>query len=450
MTIDFKESAKGTDNYERAIDKHNTSIARAMLVPDLMGFSGSGIEGGSFALGEKQFEIFYTIIEFIRKQLERVVTQGLINPLVMYNFGNNVKATFKFQQVDEQRKTEMTKLWLDAAKSGKIPVTDTHVNWFLRTVKAPEIEQSELAEINAKKKEVAAAIQGGKEEEDKSEEQKEDPKKEKPFTKKYATTYEKKVDFAKIENDLDTIESEYKSQLADMYKLSINALVDEIKRNRIIERKRFDLLNKLELKHQPKIKKLYKNMMTDAMNRGVGSVAKNYIVDDTVVLTDDDITAWVESGAINTTTTEAEFILGKVRPAISEGIRSGASTKDIITMIDEALKGHDITINAGRLETIVRTVVSTGYNEGRAQQFDSIKGEIVAYQYSAILDDRTSPLCERLNGKIIKPNELSLYNAPNHYNCRSLLVPIFKDEIFDGTFDVPPVVRTQGNFVELA
>lgn len=36
------------------------------------------------------------------------------------------------------------------------------------------------------------------------------------------------------------------------------------------------------------------------------------------------------------------------------------------------------------------------------------------------------------------------------HNCRSILVPIFSDEEFDGNFTIPEVVRTKGNFVELA
>ena len=78
--------------------------------------------------------------------------------------------------------------------------------------------------------------------------------------------------------------------------------------------------------------------------------------------------------------------------------------------------------------TIARTNASTAYNAGRAEWFNSpkVRPFISAYQYSAILDDQTTQFCEAHHDQIIKKDdpELSIVWPPNHFNCRSVMVPI--------------------------
>jgi SPP1 gp7 family putative phage head morphogenesis protein len=450
--VDLLEATKGTDNYERAIDKHNMSIARALLVPDLLGLSGGETGGGSYSLGQEQFNMFYIVVDFVRKQIERMVTQKIVQPLTFLNFGKDIKADFVFRVVDQQKLEKMINLWLQAVNGGKVPITDKHINWFLQSIEAPEIEQSELDEINAKKEEDRAAIQGQPEnEDDKEKDQLPEEEKKKEEKKKLTqySQYSKKVDFKQIENEMNAIENKYKDKLADLFKLSINGLVDEIKRKQIIEKKKFSALKDLTLKHQTRIEQTLRQMTTEAFISGKGSVTRTYIINDPLVLNDNQVAEWINAYAYDTSAAETQRILSTVKPIVTEGIRSGAGVKDIVKMIDDALKGYDTTYGKHQIETIVRTVTSSGYNEGRLQQFGSIKDQIQAYEFSAVLDGRTSPLCESLNGKILKPNEVNLYNAPLHFNCRSLLIPIFIDEEFDGNFNIPAVKRTKGNFVEL-
>jgi uncharacterized protein with gpF-like domain len=47
-------------------------------------------------------------------------------------------------------------------------------------------------------------------------------------------------------------------------------------------------------------------------------------------------------------------------------------------------------------------------------------------EYSAILDSRTTEVCKSLNGRQYKKDD-SVWNSitpPNHFNCRSVLIPI--------------------------
>ena len=81
-----------------------------------------------------------------------------------------------------------------------------------------------------------------------------------------------------------------------------------------------------------------------------------------------------------------------------------------------------------RLETLVRTNTFEAINEARYGYFtDPILGDFVeAFEYSAILDERTTEICECLDGTIQPKGDAfwDTFNPPNHFNCRSLLIPI--------------------------
>ena len=55
-----------------------------------------------------------------------------------------------------------------------------------------------------------------------------------------------------------------------------------------------------------------------------------------------------------------------------------------------------------------------------------IKPEVPAWQYSAIMDPRTTEICRGLDRKTYLSNDpiWSRVYPPNHYNCRSIVVPI--------------------------
>ena len=92
-------------------------------------------------------------------------------------------------------------------------------------------------------------------------------------------------------------------------------------------------------------------------------------------------------------------------------------------------------------------------NEARFALFEdpALEGLVVAYEYSAVLDDRTTAICESLDGAIYADNSevwtgSPRYIPPNHYNCRSLLIPIFSTDQWDGIESDPPSVDPQEGF----
>ncbi len=491
FTVDLLQAAKESTSggFEAAVNKHDTSIARHMLFPDLTGVSGASTGGGSYSLGQEHFGMLYETINNERKQLELLINREIITPLVLWNFGKGAEAKFRFITIDQKKKDMQLKNFLEAIKSGKIPPTPEHINHFLKEIDFPEISEEEFAKREQDEKDKI-----DKEDEmnrNKIEAMKKNPLvpgqpvepvppiKEKPKDKKNPippikpeikkkteqkdfagfyrelTVYEQRVDFVEIQRVGEKINDGNKDELAQSYKLSINGLVDEIKRKKIIERKRLDLVNGLTLKGTSKITKQIKGIMVDGYKLGTVTAKaeikkKDFLVDTIDVLSDEEVALWLNEFAFYVSNMEAGFILGKVKPILMETIRNGSSTVDAINQIDKALKGYDITVAGGlnRIETIVRTTTSKAFNQARTQEFEKVKTEIIGYQYSAILDNRTSDICNALDNQVFKPSEMNTYNPPNHFNCRSLLVPVFKDEEVEFT-DVPAVEKDAGDFLKL-
>jgi SPP1 gp7 family putative phage head morphogenesis protein len=68
-----------------------------------------------------------------------------------------------------------------------------------------------------------------------------------------------------------------------------------------------------------------------------------------------------------------------------------------------------------------------------------MQGVVVAFQYSAILDDRTRANHAEMDGRIYLINDpiWDTWTPPNGFNCRCVLIPITKYEQFEVS-DPPP------------
>ena len=72
-------------------------------------------------------------------------------------------------------------------------------------------------------------------------------------------------------------------------------------------------------------------------------------------------------------------------------------------------------------------------------------------QYFSTLDGRETELCRSLHLKVFDKTDPHIKHIypPNHFNCRSVLVPIFKGTEIDKTATLPNVEQTDGGFLKL-
>jgi SPP1 gp7 family putative phage head morphogenesis protein len=92
----------------------------------------------------------------------------------------------------------------------------------------------------------------------------------------------------------------------------------------------------------------------------------------------------------------------------------------------------DVFVTSPRIATTARTITTQNLNKARAALFtdDSVKKTVKALQYSAVIDRATTPICRSLDGIVFSFDNASnfTYTPPNHFNCRSILVPITQFE----------------------
>lgn len=108
---------------------------------------------------------------------------------------------------------------------------------------------------------------------------------------------------------------------------------------------------------------------------------------------------------------------------------------------------------AAYLETLARTSMYEAMNEARMAEFmdPALGGFVVALQYSAVLDNRTSDICETLGaqGGVVFATDSEfwdVYRPPNHFNCRSILTPITQADGWDGSESDDPGVDPAPGF----
>jgi SPP1 gp7 family putative phage head morphogenesis protein len=135
---------------------------------------------------------------------------------------------------------------------------------------------------------------------------------------------------------------------------------------------------------------------------------------------------------------------------------NAVATGRIVDDVAEALQ--KTVTSPHRIQTAVRTNAFEAINEARYSTFTdpALDGFVEALEYSAILDDRTTEICTHLDGRVY-PAESPQWDAirpPNHFNCRSLLVPVTiidtevegKDKLKGERWSKPPRIEPQQGF----
>lgn len=112
----------------------------------------------------------------------------------------------------------------------------------------------------------------------------------------------------------------------------------------------------------------------------------------------------------------------KVTQILVEGLETGASHLRVMEALSELFP----TFTSRRLENIARTESSAALTQGRLARFRAPDSGVVAVQFVAILDARTTHICRSRDGLIMRLDdpELGANTPPLHFYCRSTLVAV--------------------------
>jgi SPP1 gp7 family putative phage head morphogenesis protein len=112
----------------------------------------------------------------------------------------------------------------------------------------------------------------------------------------------------------------------------------------------------------------------------------------------------------------------RLEALIRKGIADG---DDVNTIADNVRKTASIKISRNQSKTLVVTAVTSVQAQVDQAVYKANDKAIVGWQYVAVLDSRTTPLCAHRDGTIYPPDD-TVHLPPAHYYCRSTTVPVFK------------------------
>lgn len=460
VQVDFVQNARdASDAYMKALDYYNQRISRSMLVPDLIGIGGSTVSGGSFALGKKHFDIFLGVIKSDKDSLERKINSKIVKTLTALNFGPDVKCTFKFLPNTNDDILTFAKTWAEAVRGGAFNANDEEVNHFRKVLGFPEGAVKKSAppvqvgpSAFPKKEENAEGV-------DKSKEGDKEPPAKEPkdkdaetFALREPTSYEKKVDYKKAEAMMDRAEGKLKRSVGSAAKTIWTDIVDQIRAMGIMKEWRPDSIQNLQARNLRQMEMVFRGAFTDlfveAKNQAKKELMPNSKAFSEATMLPDEFLEVVKAESFSTVGDYSALVTKKAKTILTDGLKSGVSNSEVFRRLREVLSDE----TDKWLETVIRTKTTDVYNNARRTYWENdevAKEIVVAYQFSAILDDRTSDVCRGLDGKIFDVNsdEIGRVTPALHFNCRSILVPVtrFEDHKLDSIPSVESINKSGGN-----
>lgn len=457
--VDFVQNARdSSDAYMKALDYYNQRISRSMLVPDLIGVGGATVQGGSFALGKKHFDIFLGVIKSDKDSLERKINSKIVKTLTSLNFGPDVKCTFKFLPNTNDDILTFAKTWAEAVRGGAFEANDEEVNHFRKVLGFPE---------GSVKKSAPTVLPGAspfpKEDDekgdDKSKEGDKEPTAKEPkdkdaetFTLREPTSYEKKVDYKKSEAMLDKTENKLLRSVGAAAKAIWTDYVDQIKGKSIAGKWKPESIKDLKPRNMKQMEMVFRGAFTDlfieAKNQAQKELMPNGKSFSEATMLPEEFLEVVKSESFATVGDYSALISKNARVILTDGLKSGATESEIVRRLREELSDE----TESWISTVIRTKTTDVYNNARRTYWENdpiAKDIVVGYQFSAILDDRTSDVCRELDGKVFDVNsdDIGRVTPALHFNCRSMLVPVtrFEDHKLDSIPSVEQINKSGGN-----
>jgi SPP1 gp7 family putative phage head morphogenesis protein len=473
-----------TDQYEKAISLHDLQIAKSLLVPNLLGITPqANSSGGGFAQANTQLEAFLWTLDADATRLEEAMNEQVFNPLNKLNFADGNGPLLKFKPVSETKKLEIIRVWKELVTAGAVEASDTDEHYVRELMEFPH--KGEPLDIDIKIGEATARP---------PEVRTRGPVKEANTGRtnnvrmEAFTRAENRVAFNVIEKKADKIEDDgttvIESRMGDMIS-DITA--------RIVEEnlgQAFDGISTLDFnpKQKTKVRKAIETTLIAAWALGIQhsktelAAARNERFNINFGRIDEDAAEFLRLNGFRMLGYMSDDMRAIVQQVLVNGVKFSWTTDQIVRKVYDSLTEAGfttlainseatgraikeieevigpITASAYRIRTAVRTNVFEAINEARYSTFTdpALNGFVEALEYSAILDSRTTAICRHLDGRVYPVDSpvWNKYRPLNHFNCRSILVPVTiidddvvgKDPIPGSKFSKPPTMEPQKGF----
>ena len=488
-----------TRTFENHIKIRNAAILRSLLVPSLIGFSDEAATG-SEARAKVQMEAWFLILDKLAQGVADILNEQLFRELSVWNFGTVDFPLFKFESLTQEQKEKFAEKWITATKEGAV-VNTFEDELRLRDVLHFPPREEDAEGINQDRElpedttpddfpdEVPDGINPLSTATDWVENQFEDRQAiQRRGNPPNTMQFESRMDFNQIKEILFQERAKVYGQ--ELF-LGLDAIYEQLTVD-MVQFSQGDQFEKVEdIQINPKLEadteKAVFTQLVAAFEEGraAGAIALNNARKDHNLpqepipeprspeqvgasfsakaqmelfgLDIETAEEFISIQALQSVSKASTQVLEQIRQAIINGLVNELSVENMIINATRALepligKRDDegnllIDIEAGqlpaRISTIVNTTLTAAYNEGLRSFFEAPEQEgfVQAYQYSAIMDDRTTVFCRNANGRIwpIESDLWKKYLPPNHFNCRSIIIPVVIGDQWTTSLDVPKV-----------
>ena len=451
-----------TDAFEKAIAIHNRAMARSILVPNLLGLTEEG-QTGSYSQSQTQLNAFFWILDIIANRLEEALNEQLFRQLAVWNFGTDDFPPFRFEPISDEQKTEITKQWGELVGKGAVTKSDSDEGHIRRIMGFPEKTEPE---DNEEPQEDLPVEQPSEEEIEQwisaQPEEKQDHI-HRIFAEK---PWFRRVDFTAIKATLDDQDDKFLGDLTESMadvRVSLEKQIINIVKERSVgnvQLKEFLGIG-ISKSTMSKLRRNIRQNLTRVLENSY-ELAKRELPKKAQAkpirpgMDKDQVERYLAAKSMTIAGGMEQDTLKAIQQVLENGVKYDKTLKQTIDAISSDTNlmqllpevdagGRAINVPA-RLENIARTNTSDALNQARQALFGQpeFRGFILAYEYSSILDDRTSEYCEAMNGRIRK--DWGSGAPPAHFQCRSILIPVTIIDEWDRKESTLPAIKPQKGF----
>lgn len=419
-------------NFLMAIEQRDMAIAKSLLLPNLLGYSPQG-EHGALAQAEKQMEAYWLILNDYADALADTLNEQLFRELVLWNFGPAARAPmFSFGRFTWEQRRDISKAFVELLQGGAVRKTYEDEAWLREMLMVPPREKDEN---DGQLKQETPAV--------------EEPEMRQPLgvnpldsaSRRLRTSVEsservaRRVDFQGIKDDLYLrIGGDYERSLMRAARLLLEDLAEQVTRAADAEAVKVSsqLAKNLERSIFGWLTAAARYGGDDARQTLERLEAPRLVRSDGGFVSASSVLQYLTDKAFTATKAFTEDMLEAARYVLINGLLGEKAPAQIVEELHRALEKMvpaDVEApTSAHVATLVRTTLTDAFNASRRAVFEDpeLKGFVEAYEFSAVLDDRTTPICRELDGKVwpVGHPNWQRYTPALHFNCRSLLVPV--------------------------
>ena len=428
------------DSVSKSINREDKAIIDTILASFLE--IGASRMGGN-AQNEGQMDLFLNSICFIGDYIADTL-DPLLHAMYVLNFGDpEVKLSLECKGINKKDFKTQSEIISEYSKSGII-TPDFNLEGFLRKeMNLPELEEDQIKSDSNQVTEV---------ENSDSKLSLEDKKKTiysnditlQEFSRDL-TPHENAATLRSVRKDFDKSEEEYRSIIRSNLKKMKSKYLSDL-RTALKQSNRDKAISSIKIGFNKQLRDELAEFFKNKVKMGSNEARKELGLKE-VKMNEDAIVPNTSSRANilakkNSDDIVSQFENQSILFSLNETEDSELSDKEIVEDTDENI---DSFIESAAPYLGAGALVNKFINLGRNNTFFRNPNLVQGWQYSAVIDSRTTDLCLSLDGKTAPKNDpvWNSFAPPLHWNCRSIIIPILLSsppEEFTGV-DVDPIVR---------